>query len=95
MRKTTEVEYQRLIAELRERNRELRQELRRREGVVHFDFDGMQTSCGKDVYEVDSTDELSEVTCRNCKSAYERYKRRMDKEWQKEQKEHERREASR
>lgn len=64
--------------------REQREELNRRNGVIHFDFDGEITACKRDVYSVESSDNIKDVTCRNCKSAYRRYKLKINKEWQKE-----------
>ena len=74
-----------LLNELREENKYLRGELRRLTmGVVHFDFDGENTACNKDLYSVDMySDNFNEVTCKKCIAAFKAYRRRMDKDFAK------------
>lgn len=58
-------------------------------GKIHFNLDGEQTACGLSLFEhdVDTAENIKEVTCKSCFSKWRDLKARWEKEWKKEQKE--------
>lgn len=74
------VEKDKEIAFLKKRIMQLRPE------KTHFDMDGYNTPCGLDVFSVNASADIEEVTCRNCLSSWQK----MKKGWEKEKKADER-----
>jgi len=62
------------IAMLKKRIMQLRPE------KTHFDMDGYNTPCRLDVFSVNASADIEEVTCRNCLSAWEKMKKGWNKE---------------